>query len=74
MYERNLKRNGQENYPFRKIIRQKCETVSVQETRLPGVIKKHEYFSEYFTGAWDWPAEYFQFGLGKYQGAERKQN
>jgi hypothetical protein len=57
-----------------KITLQKCETVNVQATCLPGIIKKHGYHSEYFTAAWDWPAEYFQFGLGNYRWAEHKQN
>jgi len=46
----------------------------VQATRLPWIIKRHEYHSEYFTGAWEWPAEYFKFGLRKYQWAGHKQN
>jgi len=74
MYEKYLKRNGQEIYPSGKITNQKCEIVSVQATRLPGIIRKYRYHSEYFTGAWDWPAEYFQFGLRRYKWSEHKQN
>jgi hypothetical protein len=43
--------------PSKKFTRKNCEAACTQAKRLPGAIHKRGCDSEYFTGAWDCPAE-----------------